>query len=76
MFCIECNWEPVELLQDWSDVTGGWGSGDNAFCQILYKLKFVKGFLKGDQTEGSWSSQAVTKTTNHYGSGIRGEGGA
>lgn len=29
---VECNWKPVELLQDRYDVTSGWGSSGDMRC--------------------------------------------
>jgi len=35
------NFEPVECLQDWGDMTKFWGSGDGASSSVLDELKSI-----------------------------------
>ena len=36
----------MEILQNRRDVTGGWRSGEDMCCRILYKLHLVESFLR------------------------------
>lgn len=42
----ELNWEPVELLENRSDVVDGGGLSNDTGSWRLEQLKFVEGFVK------------------------------
>lgn len=42
----ELNWEPVELLENKSDVVDGGGLSNDTGSWRLEQLKFVEGFVK------------------------------
>ena len=47
----ELDGEPVKLLKDRVDVVKRGGSGDDAGCRVLDKLKFMEGFVRGTEEE-------------------------
>ena len=55
--------EPVESVEDRSDVAGGGGFGDDPGCSILDKLQFMEGFDWETGEEGV----AVVQTGCHQG---------